>query len=181
MDIEIIAKLLSPLIVAIVGAAAKRYFEARPKLISYLVHASAFPLQSKDIPTVHTHGIVIRNSGKKSAHNVRVGHAQLPQSYQIFPPVSHQIINGPNGSAEILIPILVPNEQVSISYLYFPPVTWNQINSYTKSDEGLAQIINVIPSPQLPRWLISLLWVLIFVGASSALYWVTLAIVYWVP
>lgn len=44
INIDVIGKLLAPIITAIVGFIAKRYFEARPKLITYLVHASAIPL-----------------------------------------------------------------------------------------------------------------------------------------
>ena len=44
MDLDVLAKLLAPVITAIVGFIIKKYFEARPKLITYMVHASAIPL-----------------------------------------------------------------------------------------------------------------------------------------
>lgn len=118
LDVDTIAKLVSPVMVAIIGVIATRYFEGKPKLISYLVHTSALPLLDKEITQVNTHSVVIRNIGKKSAHNVSIGHAYFPPSYQMFPPLNHEIRSGPSGAAEILIPVLVPNEQVSISYLY---------------------------------------------------------------
>jgi hypothetical protein len=74
------------------------------------------------------------------------------------------------GGAEIVIPKLVPSEQVSISYLYFPPLLWSQIHAYTKSDEGFAKIINVLPTPQLPKWIANLIWLLVFIGVVSLLY-----------
>lgn len=171
IDPEIIAKLLSPLIAALIGVIAKRYFEEKPKLISYLVHASAIPLNDEANTQINTHSIVVRNTGKKAAHNIRIGHNTLPKSFQIYPPVSHNILPGPNGSDEILIPTLVPNEQVSISYLYFPPLTFGQVNAYTKSDEGLAQIINAIPTPRPSKLVIATLWLLVFIGASTVAYW----------
>lgn len=174
VDFEVIAKLLSPLIAALVGAVAKRYFEAKPKLISYLVHSSAIPLNDEANTQINTHSIVVRNAGKKAAHNIRVGHNFLPKSFQIYPPVSHTILPGPGSADEILIPTLVPNEQVSISYLYFPPLTFNQVNAYTKSDEGLAQIINVIPTPRPSKIVVGVLWALVFVGASTVSYWALL-------
>lgn len=173
-DLEVIAKLLSPLLAALFGAIAKRYFEAKPKLVSYLVHSSAIPLNDEANTQINTHSIVVRNAGKKAAHNIRIGHNFLPKSFQIYPPVSHTTLPGPNGSAEILIPALVPNEQVSISYLYFPPMTFGQINAYTKSDEGLAQIINAIPTPQPSKLVVAVLWVLLFIGASTVAYWALL-------
>lgn len=166
---------------AIFSIIAKRYLEGRPKLISYLVHASEFPLQNSEVKAVRTHSIVIRNAGKQSAHNVRVGHNHLPQSYQIYPAVAHEVNNSPCGASEIVFPTLVPNEQVSISYLYFPDIFWHQINTYTKSDEGMAKVVNIIPSPQLPKWKAGLLLTFMFVGASTILYWAVLAIYYWVP
>lgn len=173
-DLDVIAKLLSPLLAALLGAIAKRYFEAKPKLISYLVHTSAIPLNDDNKTLVHTHCIVVRNAGKKTAHNVRIGHNILPKGFQIYPPLNHIVQEGTNGSAEILIPTLVPNEQVSISYLYFPPLMWNQVNSYTKSDEGLANIINAIPTPQPPKLVVLTIWILMFLGASTLIYWAVL-------
>lgn len=173
-DLEVVAKLVSPLIAALIGAIVKRYFEAKPKLISYLVHSSAIPLNDEKNTLVHTHCIVVRNAGKKAAHNVRIGHNVLPKGFQIYPPLSHTVLEGANGSAEILIPTLVPNEQVSISYLYFPPLLWNRVNAYTKSDEGLANIINAIPTPQPPRIVILIIWLLMFLGASTLIYWAVL-------
>lgn len=181
IDIELIAKFISPLIVAVFSLFLGRYLEARPKLISYLVHASEFPLKEGNINGVRTHGVVIRNAGKRTANNVRIGHANVPHSYQMFPNVAHRVEDGGNGSAEIIIPTLVPNEQVSISYLYFPPMLWNQVVSYTKSDEGMAKEINVIPSPQWPQWRVNMVWSLVFIGASSVIYWLLLAIIHWVP
>lgn len=175
-DLEVIAKLLAPMIAAVIGAVVKRYFEAKPKLITYLVHSSAIPLNDEKNTQVNTHCIVVRNAGKKTAHNVRIGHSFLPKGFQVFPPLSHTVLENTNGSAEIVIPTLVPNEQVSISYLYFPPLTWNQVNSYTKSDEGLASVINAIPTPQPPRFVVAIVWLLMFLGASTLVYWAVLFI-----
>ncbi|GAO36660.1 hypothetical protein SCT_2070 [Sulfuricella sp. T08] len=174
LDIEVIAKLLSPLIAALIGAIAKRYFEGKPKLISYLVHSSAIPLNDDKNTQVNTHCIVVRNAGKKTAHNIRVGHNFLPKGFQIYPPVSYTVLESSNGSAEILIPTLVPSEQVSISYLYFPPLTWSQVNAYTKSDEGMANIINAIPTPQPSKFVVLLIGLLMFLGASTLVYWLFL-------
>lgn len=179
ISLEIMAKILSPLIAALMGVVTKRYLEARPRLITYLVFASAIPLPGQQNAQVNTHAIVVRNTGKKTAQNVRIGHSLLPPSYQIFPPVTYNVVNVPNGAAEILIPTLVPNEQVSISYLYFPPVTWNQINSYIKSDECLAKVIKVIASPQVHKAVAFLFWLLAFVGASTLIYWLFFVVAGW--
>lgn len=180
MDLETIAKLLSPVITAIVGFLVKKYLEARPKLITYMVHASAIPLHDEKKSEVNTHSIVVRNAGKKTAHNVRIGHNFLPKSFQLYPQLTHEIISGDNGAAEILIPTLVPDEQVNISYLYFPPDTWHRVHSYCKSDEMSAKYINIVPSPQLNRLQTTALWLLLFIGASTVVYWSVIKIWSWV-
>lgn len=185
MDIsfDAFAKLLAPLLAALIIGIIKRYTAARPKLVTYLVHATAIPVpagQAGSPSHVNMHTVVIANTGKKTARNVRMGHFFLPPGHQIWPPVSHQIATGVNGSAEILFPTLVPGEQVSLSYLYFPPVTWDGINSYAKSDEGNATVIKVFPAPQPNRAVQVGLWTLVFVGTATILYGVILAAVAWV-
>ena len=146
INVDLIGKILAPILTAIGGIIAKRYFEARPKLITYLVHASAIPLSDEENTKVNTHSIVVRNAGKRTAHNIRIGHNFLP-AFQIFPQLAREVVKGANNSAEIVIPTLVPGEQINISYLYFPPEVYSQVHSYCKSDEMAAKYINVIPCP----------------------------------
>lgn len=180
MDTEIVAKLAAPIITAIIGFVLKSYLEAKPKLVTYLVHASAIPLHDEKGTNVNTHSIVVRNAGKKTANNIRIGHNHLPDSFQLYPRLTHEITKGPDGSAEILIPTLVPGEQLNISYLYFPPVLWSQIHSYCKCDEVNAKYLNVTPTQQLSRLQLVFIWSLIFVGASTIVYWAFLQIWAWV-
>lgn len=171
MDTEQILKLVSPLLTATIGAIIKYYTEEKSKLISFVGHVSAFKLQDEQKTDVFTHSIIVRNAGRKTAKNIKLGHNLLPENIKIFPEVQYTIETTPSGSSEIAIPALVPKEQITVSYLYFPPVTWNQINTYTKSDDGFAKIIDVIPIPRHPRWALFVAWYLIFVGASALLYW----------
>lgn len=182
IDFGIAAKVLSPILAAIIATVTKWYLDGRPRLTTYLVHASAIPLpaQQGGAQQVNTHTVVVANTGKKTAHNIRVGHTYLPPSHQVWPPVTHTISTSPSGGAEIHIPTLVPGEQVFISYLYFPPVTWQQVNAYAKSDECMARAITVIPSPQLNKLILAALWAVLFVGASTLIYWLFLLTAHWV-
>jgi len=170
-DIEIIAKIASPIITLLLGAVIKHYTERRSKLVSFLGHISSFKLRDEKQTPVYTHSIVVRNAGRKSATNVRIGHNFLPPNIQVSPSVKYTIEENPEGGAEIIFPIMVPKEQITISYLYFPPVTWNQVNAYTKSDDGFANILNVIPMPQPSKFVIAGVWILMFIGASFLFYW----------
>lgn len=180
MDLDTLAKLVAPAITAIIGIIVKKYFESRPKLITYLVHASAIPLHDEKNTNVNTHSIVVRNAGGRTAHNVRIGHNYLPKSFQLYPQLTHEVTPGDNEAAEILIPTLVPGEQVNISYLYFPPDTWHKVHSYCKSDEVNSKYINVVPSPQLGLPQKTLIWFLIFIGASTMVYWLFIQIWGWI-
>lgn len=170
-DTEIIAKILAPLLSLIVGAIIKHYSEARANVVSFIGHVSSFNLQDEKHTVVHTHSVVVRNAGRKAAHNVRLTHTVLPPNVTVYPPVQYTIQQNPEGASEIVIPILVPKEQVTISYFYFPPLTWNQVNASTKSDEGFAKILNVIPMPQPHKAILWLIWSLVFIGASFIFYW----------
>lgn len=172
IDLETVARISSPIVTLIAGAVLKHYSEKSSKLLSYIGHVSAFTLQDPQKTSVFTHSVIVRNAGRKSATNVRLGHRFLPVNHRMDPQISYTIEKNPQGAEEIVIPTLVPKEQVTISYLYFPPTTWDQINSYTKSDDGYAKIVNVIPMPQLSTPILWLLRVLIIIGASFVTYWV---------
>lgn len=178
-DIDVFAKLLAPALTAIAGLIVKSYLEARPKLMTYLVHSSAIPLHDEKNTNVNTHSIVVRNAGKRTAHNVRIGHYFLP-AFQIHPQLAHEIIRGTDNSAEIVIPTLVPGEQISISYLYFPPALWSQVHSHCKSDEMAAKYINITPAIQPSKLQLAVVWGLMFVGASTLLYWSIYWLLVWV-
>lgn len=177
IDFDAVIKLMSPLLVALVGGLVRRYAEGKPKLITYLLHSVSHPIppspqnQGQGVQFVHTHSVVVTNKGKRTAHNVRIDHPIFPGSYVLDPPISHTVNHGQGASAEILIPTLVPNEEVRISYLYPPPLTWNQISGWVKCDEGLARVIRVFPSAPPPKLLQLFLWTMVFVGASTVVYW----------
>ena len=173
LEPDVLAKIAGPIISALIGGAIKIYAEGKSSLISFIGHVSAFTVANEERTVIHTHSVVVRNAGRKVAKNVRLTHAVLPLNITVYPPVQHSIERGPDNSGEIIFSVLVPKEQVTISYMYFPPLLWSQINSTTKSDDGFAKIIKVIPSPQPNGVVVALLWTLVFVGASFTFYWLT--------
>jgi len=169
---QVYATLSAPLITLFLGIAINRAIEKRARLISFLLHATGVPFQP---PTgepfnVNSHTIVVRNAGRKAANNVRLRHHFLPENFTVFPAVNYQVLQLENTAREIVLPTLVPNEQILVTYLYFSPITFSQINSYTKSDEGFAKIVNVLPSPQPSKWQRYGLRVLEALGAITLLY-----------
>lgn len=152
------------------GAWLNRVFERRPKLVTYFVHAAANRIpQDNGFVDIYTHSVVLRNSGSKPAKNVRVNHVYLP-NFNVYPVVEHRVEDLPGGGRDIVIPTLVPGEQLTISYLYFPPITWEGVNGPVKSDDGLAKTLRVLPTVQYPIWLNRLAQGLMFVGLVAVMY-----------
>jgi hypothetical protein len=77
---------------------------------------------------------------------------------------------------EILIPTLVPGEQITISYLYFPPIVWKDINTYIKSDERFAKRIEVLLTPVQPKWVKAVAGILLLIGLIASVYLIVLFI-----
>lgn len=178
LDWETLFKIAIPIVTLAAGAILNKLIEDRPRLATYYSHAGALSLndpagQNPPIQ-VHIHSVVVRNTGRKAATNVRLGHNTLP-SFNVYPPIKHEVERATSGAAEIIFPVLVPKEQVTISYIYFPPLLFGQINTFVKSDEGLAKVLEVLPTPQAPKWLIRIAVLLILVGAISLVYVVIVA------
>lgn len=171
VDWNAVATIASPIIALFVGIWVNRKFESRPTLISYFSHVSAFrysPSNGQSLG-INTHSVVLRNTGRMSATNVRIHHNTLPD-FNIWPAVVHSIETLPDGSKDIVISTLVPGEQITVSYLYFHPVTVDQINAGIKSDQGFSQQISVLLQRQFPRWVNFIVGTLMITGLVSILY-----------
>src|SRR2546425_12353649 len=110
MHADWIVTIAAPVIALILGALLSWWLERRPRLIAYFSNANAFTLtpqagqpaaQAPAAPvaptsfTIHTHGIVIRNIGRKTATDVRVRHHVLPAIYNVFPVTNHTVEHPP--------------------------------------------------------------------------------------
>ena len=169
VDWSVVATIASPIIALFIGAALNRAIENRPRVVCYLGHVSGISLQGAQPVQVNSHSVVLRNAGRKTATNLRLGHAVLP-AFQIYPDIDYTVANLPGGGREIRIPNLVPKKQVTITYLYFPPLTWERVNTHLESDDGPVKVLNVLPTVQLPKWLITILWLLIGYGVIGLSY-----------
>ncbi len=174
VDWQLATEIAAPTLALFVGAGLDRWLERKPKLVTYYGHVSSFTLQNQNPGqsniALHTHSVVIRNTGKRAAENVRIAHNVLPPNVQIFPAMESRTVNLPGGGGEIIIPRLIPDEQITISYLYFPPLLWNQINTNVRSDSGFAKVLHVLPTPQLSKSVIRILWGLIVLGSITLIY-----------
>ncbi len=150
IDWDLTSRVAVPFGTLVLGKYLEKWMNRGPKLISFLGHISTFQMGDPPI-AVYTHHIFVRNAGKASANNVRLGH-QVLTDYKIFPPTDHSIYKVKGGGDEIVIPRLLPGEQIIIAYIYTPPTTAGDVNVYVKSDEGYSEHVNALLTPQLPRW-----------------------------
>ena len=168
---QVIATIAAPIIALFIGIWANRRYESRPVLIAYFSHVSSFKVSPSGAQPslVNTHSVVLRNIGRKTATNVRLHHIYLPD-FNIWPDVAHSVETLPNQTKDILIPALVPGEEITISYLYFPPLTVAQVNAGIKSDQGFARHIAVLLQRRVPRWMHFIVAALMITGLVSILY-----------
>ncbi len=172
-NIALLVDLFWPVAILLLGVFVNRHFERRPKIVTFAGHVSSFNVRANPDYKIYTHSIVIRNAGGKTAENVRVGHWSLPPNFQVFPPTHHEVEEVDGGVNEIVIPQMVPNEQVSISYLYFQPITLDRIHAYVKSDQGFARQVPVLQVQQYPKWVYRVVGALAMIGVFTVAYLAT--------
>ena len=171
VDWQLLATVAMPILTLFIGVWVNRRFENRPKLLSHWGHVSSFNYHKGDGTTdiVNTHSVVIRNVGRRAATNVRLSHTFL-QDFNIWPPVEYQLKEVPNSGQDIVIPTVIPNQQLTISYLYLPPVTYADVNAGVKCDEGFATQIPVLLQRQYPNWFNYTAAVLMIMGMATLAY-----------
>jgi len=179
--------------IAIIGAAVvsllgtwllRSYYEGRVRLVGYLLHSATVTVartSDREGVKLNIHTIVIRNRGRKTANNIRIGHS-VPRSriedVFVWPPVSYWIEDTGDETFELILSTLVPNEQSQVTYVYFPPLTVDQIHAHLKSDEALGQTIDVQVNPVLKPATYYTIWIFLLLGIGLALYWAILLIVF---
>src|SRR5256885_16497211 len=113
MDIDwsVAATIAAPILALFIGVALDRFVERKPRLVAYFAHASAFPITGTNPPVqIHTHSIVVRNTGKKPANDVRVTHNTLPRDFNVYPHVEYQVRALQGGGTDLVFPTLVPGQ-----------------------------------------------------------------------
>jgi len=178
IDWNAVATIAASVVTGIVSIATTRWLENRPKLITYYGSVSTHHVTTQEVPQgfrVFTHEVVIANTGRKSATNIRVSHASLP-NYYVMPEVPHRVEQLPGGHRDIVLDALVPGQQVTISYLYAPPLQAGSVNTGVRCDQGLAQFVPMRLTRQPPPWLMRALVALLALGLITAFYLAYLAL-----
>jgi hypothetical protein len=172
IDWAIVWDVAKVVMAALLGAFARDFFERRPRLITYYSHVSTHRLNLPGQPqgTIHTHSVVIRNTGRAPAKNVRVPHNMPMAHVAVWPSLFYTTTQLPGGGEELVFDLVVPKQEITISYLYLPPLQAGQINTQIRSDDGLSKFVPMNLTPALKGLRKYLIFSLFFLGIFAALY-----------
>lgn len=172
IDWMLVGKIAGPVALLFIGALINRLFERRVRLISYFVHTSAFritPAAGAAPVPLHTHAVALKNDGGLAATNVRLHHLVLPD-FTFTPSVPHSVETLPDGTRDIVVPRLLPREQLTVTYVYLPPLVYSQINAGIRCDQGYARQISVLMQRQFSRAVLALVALLMLLGGITLVY-----------
>jgi len=168
---ELVYEIAKILIAIFVGAWINRKFERRAHLVVYLGHIAHHKIDKDTI--ILTWSVVLRNSGKLAAHNVRVKHSIPPMHFEIRPPRPYLTEAIDDGGQDIVFDKVVPKEELYISYIRNLPVGSSEpavINRGISCDEGGPQVLNYIPMRQYPIWLQRMSGIFVLIGVIATVY-----------
>lgn len=143
----------------------------RPRLEAFFTHGAAHPILNS--PTIiHTHSLVVRNSGSYPATGVRISHSFVPPTtnIQIYPDRPQTTVQFGQYGSEMLIDRLRPKEQITLSYLYPGPTLFSQFGTIVKFDDGFAQFSEIQQVRIIPPWIRGMFLYLMAAGFCLSLY-----------
>ena len=159
-------------VVAIVGSSISTWyltnkFERKPRLIAGTTRAAHIRVNKEQILSNHT--LIVRNNGKKEAKNVQIIHLTLPELYQVLPAIPYTVEDLKDGKA-IVIPSLVPGEEITICYMY-PEYLFGNIHGVIKHNEGQAEYINILLTREYSPKALMGMKCLMLLGIITIVYW----------
>ena len=169
-----ITSLLVPLVAAIVAIV----FRARAKLI-WSVHSAKSLLTeeflrveigppSRKLVNVHTAALFFQNMGREAATDIEIVFNWQPQIFQIWPTRQYDTATNPDGRFIVKLPNLAPKEFLGIDLLSVRTELPALIQC--RSLQGAAKKIETTPQEVHPRWKLSLVAYLMFMGFVSTIY-----------
>lgn len=99
MDInwELVVNICMPILTLFLGIWLQPFFEVKEKIIAHYGHVSSFKLKKSDENEqdkwIYTHSVIVRNTGRKPASNLRLGHNVLPDNFIVQPDIEYRVSN----------------------------------------------------------------------------------------
>ena len=155
-------------VLLLVGALVTWVLERKPKLTYYASHWSAYPRPGSPPLIIHTHGIVLKNVGRKTATDIRVRHELRTETFYVTPRVPYTDPDMPGGGFEIVFPRLVPQEEIAISYMHTAP--FNNFRGQITHASGPAVEVPAIPRVEHSKWVTRTILFLALVGLIAIVF-----------
>lgn len=143
-----------------------QYLRPKVRVVYWVAHLFGF-----DLPEglrLFTHAITIQNLGSKSAESIEIAHNGKPDLFKLQPALSYEEETTPAGDHIIRVPNLGPKEFFTIEFLGYKQLP-NFL--YVRSKDGAASLIPIFLIQALPKWVYTLVAVLMAAGAGLIIFW----------
>ena len=156
-------------------------FRARAKLMWGLSHGFAFQIRPQAPPPtandeqvpapapflVHSRSLLLVNQGRLPATNAEVVFNWRPENFEVWPARPFETASNPDGRFTVRFSSVAPEERIQIELLnaHDTPAVMN-----VRCSECVGVQIPIAPARQFQRWIIALVWTLIFFGTVAVVY-----------
>ena len=162
---------------------AIKYVGPKSRIVWWNPHSFHFSIPLNPMPEnpnpqpvqLLTETLTIQNLGTKASKDIEIAHQSKPDFFKLNPALDYTVTITPDNEHLIKIPYLAPKEWVNIEFMTYDKVAQFL---YIRSEWGHAKFIQTQPQRILPKWLLTILQVLLFVGILASSYWGVKAFLY---
>ena len=175
---ETYGKEIVALIVPLVTWALNTFFRAKAKLLLASPHTFTFLVQQPLIDpqgiqiapnqTVHTRSLIVRNAGKETATRVEWVFNWKPLCINVWPSRHFEEHTEPDNRYVMIFDSLAPNEYLGCELFSINNELPNLL--ILRSDQCVAQTINMYPQPVVPNWQRRIAVTLMLAGLALVVY-----------
>jgi hypothetical protein len=122
-----------------------------------------------------TQSLTVQNFGRERAEWIEIVHRQKPDFFQLFPSLNFTVNTTATGEHTLRVQSLAPKEFFTIQFLSY---THNPELLLIRSTAGHATLMPWMTVTKYPRWVYSLLRLLLIVGASFCAFWTIKGVIF---
>ena len=176
--IETYGKEIVSLLVPLITWTLNRFFKgkarlqiAQPHKFTFLIQEPLIDPHGKQIQptqTVHTNSFIVRNSGREPSTSVELVFNWKPMCLNVWPPRHFKEHQEPDNRYVLIFDSLSPGEVLGCEVLSVNSELPNLVT--VRSDQCVAQFINMYPQPVLNNAVRTVATVLMALGLAAAVY-----------
>jgi hypothetical protein len=172
------------LFVPLLTVILSRIFQNRPRLAQSVRHVFTFLIQEplmdahgkvlSPTQTVNTASVSVLNSGRVTATEVEITFNWKPQYFNVWPSRSYAEKLAPDGRFSVLLDNLAPREVFGFELLAINRQLPEMVNVRSATAMSVKTPLHL--QPVVSRWVLGLVWAMVFMGFATSIYLVTLVI-----